>query len=175
MPGIFCFCASICSFRFLKKAWEWRLKSLFLFLLLQKPDGKLTEFFRYLRIVITKIWIYINWMFYIKFPYLRIPKTFFFWLECHFIMKKCPSEMHQFESADPVDVVKSFNYIFVYLIWCLVFLSSTITFKIQLQIGFCSICESATKLIASCTCMGLLTTELSIQLQLLPNSLYLID
>ena len=102
MPGIFCFCASICSFRFLKKAWEWRLKSLFLFLLLQKPDGKLTEFFRHLRIVITKIWIYINWMFYIKFPYLRIPKTFFFWLECHLIMKKCPSEMHQFEKADPV-------------------------------------------------------------------------
>ena len=25
-----------------------------------------------------------------------------FWLECHLIMKKCSSEMHQFESADPV-------------------------------------------------------------------------
>jgi hypothetical protein len=101
--GIYYFCASISSFRILKKAGQWRLKSLFLFLLLQKSDGKITEFFRYLRIVITKIWIYIiNLMFYIKFPYLRIPKTIFFWLECHLIMKKCPSEMHQFESADPV-------------------------------------------------------------------------
>ena len=77
------------SFRILKKAGEWRLKSLFLFLLLQKSGRKLTEFFRYLRIVITKIWIYINWMFYSKSPYLRIPKTIFFWLECHLIMKKC--------------------------------------------------------------------------------------
>ena len=100
--GIYYSCASISSFRILKKAGEWRLKSLFLFLLLQESDGKLTEFFRYLRIVITKIWIYINWMFYSKSPYLRIPKTIFFWLECHLIMKKCPSEMHQFESTDPV-------------------------------------------------------------------------
>ena len=87
--GIYYSCASISSFRILKKAGEWRLKSLFLFLLLQESDGKLTEFFRYLRIVITKIWIYINWMFYSKSPYLRIPKTIFFWLECHLIMKKC--------------------------------------------------------------------------------------
>ena len=71
--GIFYFCASIGSFRIWKKAGEWRLKSLFLFLLLQKSERKLTEFFRYLRIVITKLWIYLNWMFYIKFPYLRIP------------------------------------------------------------------------------------------------------
>ena len=78
-------------------------------------------------------------------------------------------------STMTLDVVKFFNFIFVYLIWCLVFLSSTITFKIQFQKGVCSICESATKLIASCTCMGLLTTELSIQPQLLSNSLYLID
>jgi hypothetical protein len=98
----FFFCASICSFIILKKARDWRLKSLFLFLLLQKSDGKLTEFFRYLRIVITKIWICINRMFYAKSPYLRIPKTIFFWLECHLIMKKCPSKMHQFETADPV-------------------------------------------------------------------------
>ena len=41
-------------------------------------------------------------MFYIKSPYLRIPKIIFFGLECHLIMKKCSSEMHQFESADPV-------------------------------------------------------------------------
>ena len=43
-----------------------------------------------------------NWMFYIISPYLRFPKIIFFWLECHLIMKKCSSEMHQFESADPV-------------------------------------------------------------------------
>ena len=40
-----------------------------------------------------------NWMFYIKSPYLRIPKII--WLQCHWIMKKCSSEMHQFESAGP--------------------------------------------------------------------------
>ena len=97
MRHIFHFCASIGSFRILKRAGEWKLKSFFLLLLLllQKSEGKITEFFRYLRIVITKIWIYINWMFFfIKFPYLRISKTFFLWLECHLIMKKCPSEMH---------------------------------------------------------------------------------
>ena len=43
-----------------------------------------------------------DWMFYIKSPYLRIPKIIGFWLKCHWIMKKCSSEMHQFESADPV-------------------------------------------------------------------------
>ena len=50
-----CFISSVGSFKILKKAGEWRLKSLFL--LLQKSNRKLTEFFRYLRIVITKIWI----------------------------------------------------------------------------------------------------------------------
>ena len=47
-------------------------------------------------------WSNKNWMFYIKSPYLRIPKFIGFWLECHWIMKKCSSEMHQLESADPV-------------------------------------------------------------------------
>ena len=44
-----------------------------------------------------------NWMFYIKSQNLRIPKIIGFWLQCHWIMKKCSSEMHQFESADPVN------------------------------------------------------------------------
>ena len=43
-----------------------------------------------------------NWMFYIKSSYLRIPKIIGFWLQCHWIMKKCSSEMHQFEFADPL-------------------------------------------------------------------------
>ena len=46
-----------------------------------------------------------NWMFYIESPYLRIPKILGFWLKCHWIIKKCSSEMHQFESADPVQLV----------------------------------------------------------------------
>ena len=33
-------------------------------------------------------------------------KIFFFWLECHVIMKKCSSEMHQFQSTDPVYCLK---------------------------------------------------------------------
>ena len=41
-----------------------------------------------------------NGMFYIKSPYLRIPKIIGFWLECHRIMKKCSHKMHKFESAD---------------------------------------------------------------------------
>ena len=36
------------------------------------------------------------------FTWCGIPKMIIFWLECHLIMKKCSSEMHQFESADPV-------------------------------------------------------------------------
>ena len=38
-----------------------------------------------------------NWMFYIKSPYLKI-KIIGFWLECS-------SEIHQFESADPVYII----------------------------------------------------------------------
>ena len=38
-----------------------------------------------------------------------------------------------------------------------------ITSKIQFQIGGCSISESTTKLIASCTCIGLLTTKVIIE------------
>ena len=37
------------------------------------------------------------------FPHIiRIPKIVFFWLEYHLITAKYSSEMHQFESADPV-------------------------------------------------------------------------
>ena len=41
-------------------------------------------------------------MFYMTILYLRILKTIFYLSECHLIIKKCPSEMHQFESVDPV-------------------------------------------------------------------------
>ena len=33
-------------------------------------------------------WLNKNWMFYIKYPYLRIQKNIDFWLECHWIKKK---------------------------------------------------------------------------------------
>ena len=43
-----------------------------------------------------------NKMFYVKSPYLRIPKIIDFWLQCHEIMKKYWSEMSQNESDVPV-------------------------------------------------------------------------
>ena len=42
-------------------------------------------------------------MFSIKSLYLTIPKNIGFGLQCHQIMKKCSSEMHQYELADPVE------------------------------------------------------------------------
>ena len=41
-------------------------------------------------------------MFYIKSPYLTIPKIIDFGLQCHQIIKKCSSEMYQYELVDPV-------------------------------------------------------------------------
>ena len=41
-------------------------------------------------------------MFFIKSPHLRISKIILFWIECHLIMKKCSSGLHQFESEAPV-------------------------------------------------------------------------
>ena len=41
-------------------------------------------------------------MFYIKSPYLTIPKIIDFGLQNYQIMKKCSSEMHQYELTDPV-------------------------------------------------------------------------
>ena len=40
----------------------------------EKSVRQLTGFFRYVEIVITKLYVYLNWMFYIKSPYLRISK-----------------------------------------------------------------------------------------------------
>ena len=79
--GIYFCCTSIGSFRISKKAGDFFCSSLFLFILLQKSDRKLAEIFRYVRIVTWRIWIYTNWIFYIKSRYLRISKIFWFWLE----------------------------------------------------------------------------------------------
>ena len=68
----------------------------------EKSVRQLTGFFRYVEIVITKLYVYLNWMFYIKSPYLRISKISSFLSYCHLIMKNCSSEMHQFELTDPV-------------------------------------------------------------------------
>ena len=89
------FCTMIGAFRTLKKAGVFFFASLFLFLLLWKSERKLADLFRYIRIVIRILWIYLHWTFYIKSSYLRIPKIFFSWSECHLIMEKCSSEMHQ--------------------------------------------------------------------------------
>ena len=59
IPCMCFFCTSIGSFRISKKTGEWRVKSLSLFLFLQKSDRKLTDFFRYVRIMVTRIWIYL--------------------------------------------------------------------------------------------------------------------
>ena len=53
-------------FQNLGKGWRVEAKKFVFVFISQKSDGKLTEFCRCLWIVITKIWIYINWMFYIK-------------------------------------------------------------------------------------------------------------
>ena len=62
-----------------------------MFLLLQKSDRKLTEFFRYLRIVITKIWMYLKWIIYIKSYYLRIPRNNFLLIGMSFNHEEMPT------------------------------------------------------------------------------------
>ena len=69
------------------KPWKWawhhqegatpsRRESIFYCGLFTKSGGPLQsiQFFRYVEIVIKRIYVYLNWMFYIKSPYLRISK-----------------------------------------------------------------------------------------------------
>ena len=46
----------------------------------EKSVRQLTGFFRYVEIVIMKLYVYLNWMLYIKSPYLRISKISFFFI-----------------------------------------------------------------------------------------------
>ena len=46
----------------------------------KKSVRQLTGFFRYVEIVITKLYVHLNWMFYIKSPYLRISKISSFFI-----------------------------------------------------------------------------------------------
>ena len=65
------FCTSIGSVRNWSKAGGYIV---FVFTFIWICLQKITGFFRYVEIVITKLYLYQNWMFYIKSPYLRISK-----------------------------------------------------------------------------------------------------
>ena len=73
-------------------------------IIMRAPHPPPIWYIHFLSEVVEAKWGWWNkkWIFYIKSPYLRIPKIIGFWLQCYQILKKCSSEMHQFESADPV-------------------------------------------------------------------------
>jgi hypothetical protein len=87
---------------------------LFLFLLSfeygrEKSVRQLAGFFRFVEIVITKLYVYpkLNVLYQISLS--EDFKNIFFFVICHLIKKKCSSEMHQFELADPVGTHESYK------------------------------------------------------------------